>query len=103
MPDGSDEHAFHMKILYGLMPATEGRVHDFWALARDFCVGDREIDAFLTKMQTGVVREDVDALNILQARTHSALEFNEVSIKIDRGGLAARRLLAAMSEAAPSS
>jgi phenylpropionate dioxygenase-like ring-hydroxylating dioxygenase large terminal subunit len=66
-------------------------------------VVDREIDAFLAKMQTGVVQEDVDALNVLQARTQSAPEFNEVSIKIDRGGLAARRLLAAMTEAALSS
>ncbi len=103
LPDGSDDHAFHMKILYGLTPATEGRVHDFWALARDFCVDDQEVDAFLAKMQTGVVQEDVDALNILYARAKSAPEFNEVSIKIDRGGLAARRLLNAMGEAALSS
>jgi len=101
-PDGSDDHAFHMKILYGLTPSTEGRVYDFWALARDFCVGDVEIDSFLAKMQAGVVQEDVDALNIIQARTLSAPEFNEVSIKIDRGGLAARRMLAAMTEAARS-
>ena len=46
-PDGSDDHAFHMKILYGLTPSTEGSVYDFWALARDFCVGDAEVDVFL--------------------------------------------------------
>ncbi len=39
LPDGTDDHAFHLKIFYGLTPSTESRVHDFWALSRDFCVG----------------------------------------------------------------
>ncbi len=100
--DGSDEQAFHMKILYGLTPSSEGRVYDFWALARDFCVGDAEVDVFLEKMQTAVVQEDVDALNVLQARSENVPEVTEVSIKIDRGGLAARRVLASMGETARS-
>ena len=94
--DGSDDHAFHMKILYGLTPSNGGRVYDFWALARDFCVGDSEVDVFLEKMQTAVVQEDVDALNILQSRFQNVPEVTEVSIKIDRGALAARRVLASM-------
>ena len=99
-PDGSDEHASHMKILYGLTPSTPYSVYDFWALARDFCVGDQEIDSFLAKMQAGVVQEDVDALNILQERLGPDPEFKEVSIKIDRGGLAARRMLADLRDEA---
>jgi vanillate O-demethylase monooxygenase subunit len=101
--DGSDDHAFHMKILYGLTPSSEGRVYDFWALARDFCVDDGEVDVYLEKMQTAVVQEDVDALNILHSRAESKREATEVSIKIDRGGLAARRTLRAMVDSAPSS
>ncbi len=100
LPDGGDDHAFHMKILYGLTPSTDTSVFDFWALARDFCVGDDEIDRFLDKMQAGVVQEDVDALNVLQRRAEGTLEVNELSIKIDRGGLAARRLLSAMRDEA---
>ena len=100
LPDGTDDHAFHMKIFYGLTPSTETMVYDFWALARDFCVGDDEIDRFLEKMQTGVVQEDVDALTILQRRAEGTFEINEVSIKIDRGGLAARRMLVAMNDEA---
>lgn len=98
LDDGTDGHAFHMKIFYGLTPASEGKVHDFWALARDFCVGDEEIDRFLEKMQASVVQEDVDALNILQARANESEQWTEVSIKIDRGGLAARRVLESMKE-----
>jgi vanillate O-demethylase monooxygenase subunit len=100
LPDGSDDHGFHMKILYGLTPSTETSIYDFWALSRDFCVGESEIDQFLEKMQRGVVQEDVDALNILQRRAEANPELTEVSVKIDRGGLAARRVLASMEEAA---
>jgi vanillate O-demethylase monooxygenase subunit len=98
LPDGSDEHGFHMKILYGLTPSTEHSVYDFWALARDFCVRDAEVDQFLQKMQTGVVQEDVDALNVLQRRARENPEIFEVSIKIDRGGLAARRMLSSLAD-----
>jgi vanillate O-demethylase monooxygenase subunit len=100
LPDGTDDHGFHMKIFYGLTPSTETSVYDFWALSRDFCVGESEIDQFLEKMQIAVVQEDVDALNILQRRAASNPEMTEVSVKIDRGGLAARRMLASMEEAA---
>jgi hypothetical protein len=56
-----------MTIFYGLTPASSGRVHDFWALSRDFCREDAEVDEFLMNMQVSVVQEDVDALNILEA------------------------------------
>jgi phenylpropionate dioxygenase-like ring-hydroxylating dioxygenase large terminal subunit len=98
LPDGSDDHAFHMKIFYGLTPSTETSVYDFWALARDFCVDDGEIDHALEKMQVGVVQEDVDALNIIQQRVNAGRELTEVSVKIDRGGIAARHMLMQMGE-----
>jgi vanillate O-demethylase monooxygenase subunit len=98
LPDGTDDHAFHLKIFYGLTPSTETSVYDFWALSRDFCVGDVAIDVALEKMQVSVVQEDVDALNIIQQRVNSGREMTEVSVKIDRGGLAARLMLAQMGE-----
>jgi hypothetical protein len=45
-----------------------------------------------------VVQEDVDALNIIQRRIDSGREITEVSVKIDRGGLAARHVLAQLGE-----
>ncbi len=98
LPDGTDDHAFHMKIFYGLTPSSETSVYDFWALSRDFCVGDSAIDTALEKMQTTVVQEDVDALNIIQERVNSGREMTEVSVKIDRGGIAARHKLMEMGE-----
>jgi len=67
-------------------------------LSRDFCIGDDEVDRFLEKMQSSVVQEDVDALNILQARAEEDPHAREVSIKIDKGGLSARRMLTQMRE-----
>jgi vanillate O-demethylase monooxygenase subunit len=100
LPDGSDEHAYHMVIFYGLTPATEGSVHDFWALSRDFAREESDVDDFLMKMQTNVVQEDVDALTILERRVKEEVELSEVSVKIDKGGLAARRILRAFAQAA---
>ncbi len=101
-PDNSDDHAFHMKILYGLTPETETSVHDFWALARDFRLGDDEVSEFLDRMQRAVVKEDVDALNLLEERRTKVSEVSEVSVKVDRGALAARRVLRALNERAPA-
>jgi phenylpropionate dioxygenase-like ring-hydroxylating dioxygenase large terminal subunit len=100
LPDGGDDHAYHMTIFYGLTPASEGQVHDFWALSRDFCREDGDVSDFLMKMQTNVVQEDVDALTVLERRAQEEVETSEVSVKIDKGGLAARRVLRAMSEIA---
>ncbi|HTT59637.1 MAG TPA: aromatic ring-hydroxylating dioxygenase subunit alpha [Acidimicrobiales bacterium] len=103
LPDGGDDHAYHMTIFYGLTPAKEGQVHDFWALSRDFCREDSDVDEFLMKMQSNVVQEDVDALNVLERRAQEEVETSEVSVKIDKGGLAARRILRAMAEIADAS
>jgi phenylpropionate dioxygenase-like ring-hydroxylating dioxygenase large terminal subunit len=102
LPDGTDDHAFHLKVFYGLTPANETQVHDFWALSRDFARKQPDIDNFLQVMQTNVVQEDVDALTILHQRLAATLEPSEVSIKIDKGGLAARRVLESMG-ATPNS
>lgn len=98
--DGSDPNGFHMKVLYGLTPSTTGRTYDFWAVARDFAIDDDKVSRFLDKMQSEVVAQDVEALEVLEQRTLSDSDPFEVNVKIDRGGLAARRLLHAMAAAA---
>jgi phenylpropionate dioxygenase-like ring-hydroxylating dioxygenase large terminal subunit len=93
-PDGTDDpRACHAKILYGLTPSTPTCTYDFWAVARDFAVDDTHVDEFMWKMNDEVVRQDVDALDILEQRIAPDPDGVEVSIKIDRGGLHARRLL----------
>jgi len=95
-PDGSDPGAAHAKILYGITPSTETTTYDFWLVARDFALGDPEVDEFLAKMNDEVVGQDVRALAVLEERVAAEPDGVEVDIKIDRGGLAARRALAAL-------
>lgn len=98
-PDGDDPDAVHMKILYGITPETENSTWDFYAVARDFSLGDDWVSDFLTEMQDTVVKQDVDALNVLERVIESEGEnVRELSIKIDRGGLAARHMLKKMRD-----
>lgn len=94
--DGSDPDAAHLKVLYGITPVDANNTMDFWALARDFAVGDPDIDAFLLENNRNVILEDVVALNLLEKRLSAETTSPEVSLKIDSGALAARRLINAM-------
>lgn len=102
--DGTDdERAAHMKVLYAITPVDEHNTLDFWAVCRDFAVGDPEIDAFLAKMNRTVVLQDVEALNVLQQRIDETRavggDESEVSFKFDTGGLTGRRVLAQLTAA----
>jgi vanillate O-demethylase monooxygenase subunit len=93
-PVGED-NAFHTEIVYALTPETENSVHDFWAVARDFALDDDDVSKFLADNNRTVVLQDVTCLNeleqILQA---DGDKYQELSINIDTGALAARRLTA---------
>jgi vanillate O-demethylase monooxygenase subunit len=99
-PDGSDPHAFHAEIVYAITPETATTTHDFWLVARDFALEDPEVSAFLAESNRTVVLQDVAALNALE-RVIAAEPpgFQELSINIDTGGLAARRLLRRLLDA----
>jgi vanillate O-demethylase monooxygenase subunit len=92
--DGSDPNAFHVEVVYAITPETEHSTHDFWAVARDFALDDEEVSAFLAENNRTVVLQDVEALNVLEQVIATEPEgYQELSINIDTGGLAARRML----------
>ncbi len=97
-PDGSDPDAFHVEVVYAITPETEHTTHDFWAVARDFALDDEEVSAFLAENNRTVVLQDVEALDVLERviATEPA-GYQELSINIDTGGLAARRMLQRMA------
>jgi phenylpropionate dioxygenase-like ring-hydroxylating dioxygenase large terminal subunit len=98
-PGGSDPDAFHVEVVYAITPSTERSTYDFWAVARDFALDDAGVSQFLRESNRTVVLQDVDALSILE--TVIAAEppgTQELSINIDTGGLAARRMLSQMAE-----
>lgn len=99
--DGSDPDAFHVEVVYAITPETEHSTHDFWAVARDFALDDEEVSDFLAESNRTVVLQDVEALDVLEQVIAGEPErYQELSINIDTGGLAARRLLKRMTDAA---
>ena len=98
--DGSDPHAFHSEIVYAITPSTENSTLDFWAVARDFAVGDDAVTTFLAENNRTVVMQDVVALNVLQKALDTEKDgYQELSINIDAGGLGARRILKKLVDA----
>lgn len=97
-PDGSDPDAFHVEVVYAITPETEHSTHDFWSVARDFAIGDDEVSTFLAESNRTVVLQDVEALDVLeQVIQHEPGGYQELSVNIDTGGLAARRMLQRMA------
>jgi phenylpropionate dioxygenase-like ring-hydroxylating dioxygenase large terminal subunit len=100
-PDGTDPDAFHVEVVYAITPETESSTHDFWCVARDFALGDEEVSAFLAENNRTVVMQDVVALNVLEQVIATEPDgYQELSINIDTGGLAARRMLKRLCEKA---
>ena len=98
--DGTDPDGFHVEVVYAVTPETETSTHDFWLVARDFAKDDEEVSDFLRTSNRTVVLQDVTALNKLEQVIATEPEgYQELSINIDTGGLAARRVLKRMQEA----
>ncbi|MFC9973260.1 Rieske 2Fe-2S domain-containing protein [Spirillospora sp. NPDC127200] len=97
-PDGDDSGAAHAEIVYAITPSTETTTYDFWMVARDFARDDEEVSAFLADNNRTVVMQDVVALDLLEKVIAAEPEgYQELSINIDAGALAARRVLARMA------
>lgn len=102
-PDGTDPDAFHVEVVYAITPETDTSTHDFWAVARDFARDDESVSDFLAEQNRTVVLQDVEALDVLERVI--AIEppgYQELSINIDTGGLAARRMLTRLTQPVPA-
>jgi phenylpropionate dioxygenase-like ring-hydroxylating dioxygenase large terminal subunit len=97
--DGTDSDAFHVEVVYAITPETETSTHDFWAVARDFALDDEGVSDFLRESNRTVVLQDVAALDVLESVIAGEADgYQELSINIDTGGLAARRLIARLAD-----
>ncbi|HET6500393.1 MAG TPA: aromatic ring-hydroxylating dioxygenase subunit alpha [Amycolatopsis sp.] len=96
--DGTDPDGFHVEVVYAITPETEHSTHDFWAVARDFALEDQGVSDFLAESNRTVVLQDVAALDVLEEVIQREPEgYQELSVNIDTGGLAARRILSRMA------
>lgn len=96
--EGDDREAFHGKVIYAITPADDRTVHYFFAIGRDFALDDRELDEQRRQQQIALIKEDADAVELLQRRIDAEGDASEISIKIDTGALAARRAIRARIE-----
>jgi vanillate O-demethylase monooxygenase subunit len=96
--DGTDPDAFHVEVVYAITPETGSSTHDFWMVARDFALDDESVSDFLRENNRTVVLQDVVALDKLELVLAGEPDgYQELSINIDTGGLAARRLIAQLA------
>jgi vanillate O-demethylase monooxygenase subunit len=96
--DGTDPDGFHVEVVYAITPETEHSTHDFWAVARDFALDDSGVSEFLRDSNRTVVLQDVAALDVLERYLGTEADgYQELSVNIDTGGLAARRILKRMA------
>jgi phenylpropionate dioxygenase-like ring-hydroxylating dioxygenase large terminal subunit len=97
--DGTDPDAFHVEIVYAITPETENSTHDFWCVSRDFALGDQGVSKFLAENNRTVVLQDVAALNVLeQVVSTEPKDYQELSVNVDTGALAARRMMRRMTQ-----
>lgn len=99
-PAGDPGPGFRSKVLHGLTPETPHTAHDFWCVVRDIDRDDHASDETIRTGQTGVLMEDVVALELLEERLQATRTAEpEISIGIDRGGLLARRAMLDLARA----
>jgi vanillate O-demethylase monooxygenase subunit len=74
--------------------------YDFWLVARDFALDDEWVTDFLRENNREVVMQDVVALDLLEELIAADGDaYQELSINIDSGGLAARRAIKKLLDA----
>ncbi|MFL6624298.1 MAG: Rieske 2Fe-2S domain-containing protein [Sulfurifustaceae bacterium] len=54
-----DEHKTGLSIAFMLTPASDGKTHHFWSIARNFHVDSKEVDAMIRhEAEVGLVKQD---------------------------------------------
>ncbi len=91
-----DRGAHHGRIFYAMTPETPGRTLYFFALGRQAERHDPTWEARAVAVQHELIAEDAAVMEAVQSLNDAEGPAHEVSIKIDAGGLAARRMLRAL-------
>lgn len=90
--------AFRIRVFYAITPGGANITHFRFAMARDFGHDDDELSLLFERSQYDLIAEDARALEILQRGIDDQGWPTEVSIRIDSGGLASRRVLKQMAQ-----
>ena len=97
-PGKNDPISLGITILNACTPETESSTHYFWASARDYLLGDQQLDAFLMKLTVDAFNEDKDMLEAQQRSIELDPEAPTVSVNADWGSVQMRRLVTSLIE-----
>lgn len=100
---GSDVAGLTAKVTYLLTPRDEGSTDYYYCIGRTTRLDDPAADDEAHARQAALIAEDAAAVELLQERIESEGQIDEVSVKIDTGGLAARRMIRLQIEQESSS
>jgi vanillate O-demethylase monooxygenase subunit len=90
--DGSGNKS-RWAVIHCVTPETATRTRYLWAVARDYAIGDAEVDAMWQTGASGVFDQDVAALKAQEARLQAlGSRFFELSVPGDAAALASRKL-----------
>lgn len=101
-PEPGQRARYAFKVIHLITPETQYSTHNFWAVARDFRLGDPAVPEHTHASFDKAFREDQEALDwIEQLQREEGLGFGEIHLGSDRGGILMRRemLKRAMREA----
>jgi vanillate O-demethylase monooxygenase subunit len=102
-PQKPEPRALRLIILNACTPETEASTHYFWASCRDYQLGDKQVDAFLTRVTIEAFNEDKDILEAQQKIIELDPASPTVNVQADWGGVQARRLMAQLLESETAS
>lgn len=91
-PETGKPGLYSFKVIHFITPETQHTTHNFWAVARDFRLGDPAIPAHTHSSFKVAFEEDREALDwIEQLQRREGLEYGEVHLSSDKGGILMRR------------
>ncbi|MFC4943524.1 Rieske 2Fe-2S domain-containing protein [Pseudonocardia sp. GCM10023141] len=95
-PQGDRSHGVANRILNTITPETATTCHYFWAIARDYRLGEQRITTQLRDGVTRVFAEDVAMLTAQQRAIEANPGHAFYNLNIDAGGMWARRAIDAL-------
>jgi phenylpropionate dioxygenase-like ring-hydroxylating dioxygenase large terminal subunit len=99
-PDPGRPAVYAFKVVHFITPETQSSTHNFWAVARDFRLGDPAIPEHTHRSFKKAFQEDLEALEWIETcQEEEGLEFGEIHLASDRGGLLMRREMKKLSMA----
>lgn len=90
-----DRTEYKLAIIHAITPESEDRLHQFWALARDFAIDDESVTETLRAGTIKAFEEDVVALNAITELKlkDGRKDYRQVSTTSDKAGHQVHKLI----------